>query len=386
MSDAPEPGAPERAAPDPPGPGGHRHRPGESMGAGGLLALASAVAFGASTPFVQRSGRGIGPFTTAALLYGGAAVYSACSAPRFVRRPPPRPGAPRGRASLEASDLPRLAVVASLGAVVAPVALAWGLQRTSGVGASLLLNLEAVFTVLLARALWAEPIGARVGIALLAMTGGGALLVAGVVVGDASLPAAGWGALAVIGATLAWAADNSVGRPLSDREPTSVVLAKGSLGAAASSALAVASGEGLPSVRAALALAACGAIGYGASLTLYLRAQRQIGAARTGSIFAAAPFVGAAIAWGLGQRPAGPSTLVAGGLFAVGLWLHLTEHHEHEHTHDAIAHDHTHSHDDSHHDHVHEVPPEGEHTHAHRHERMSHAHPHGLDLHHRHPH
>jgi drug/metabolite transporter (DMT)-like permease len=400
MSDAREEEE-QRGRSEQPGAGGHPHHAGASMGAGGLLALVSAVAFGASTPFVQRSGRGIGPFTTAALLYGGAALFSAL---RLVRRQPTRPGDRRGRANLKAGDLPRLAVVAALGAVVAPVALAWGLQRTSGVGASLLLNLEAVFTVLLARALWAEPIGPRVGIALVAMTGGGALLVAGVVVGDASLPPAGvgaasavaagagagvasaWGALAVIGATLAWAADNSVGRPLSDREPTSVVLAKGALGAAASSALAVASGEGLPSGRAAFALAACGAIGYGASLTLYLRAQRQIGAARTGSIFAAAPFVGAAIAWGLGQRPAGPSTLVACALFAAGLWLHLTEHHDHEHTHEAIAHDHTHSHEDPHHDHVHEAPPEGEHTHAHRHERMSHAHPHGLDVHHRHPH
>ena len=47
-------------------------------------------------------------------------------------------------------------------AIAAPVALAWGLQHTSGVVASLLLSLEAVFTVLLARAIWSEPIGVRV--------------------------------------------------------------------------------------------------------------------------------------------------------------------------------------------------------------------------------
>jgi drug/metabolite transporter (DMT)-like permease len=345
------------------------------MSTGGLLALASAVAFGASTPFVQRSGHGVGPFTTAALLYGGAALFSAL---RLTRGQPTRLGA---------GDVPRLVAVAAIGAVVAPVALAWGLQRTSGLGASLLLNLEAVFTVLLARALWAEPIGARVAVALAAMTAGGALLVAGLLAkADPAGPAAGWGALAVVGATLAWAADNTIGRPLADRDPSGVVLAKGGLGALASVALAVASGEGLPALGAALALGACGAIGYGASLALYLRAQRAIGAARTGSIFAAAPFVGAAIAWGLGQRPAGPSTLVAGALFAVGLWLHLTEHHEHAHTHEAIAHSHAHSHGDAHHDHAHDAPTVGQHTHAHRHERLSHVHPHGLDLHHRHPH
>jgi drug/metabolite transporter (DMT)-like permease len=350
--------------------GGTARAPAGPMSAGGAFALASAVAFGATTPFVQRFGRGVGPFTTAALLYGGAALVSAL---------------PRARrdAGLRPTDLPRLAGVAMLGAVVAPVALAWGLQRTSGVTASLLLNLEAVFTVLLARALWAEPFGRRVGIALVAMTAGGALLVAS---GHALAGAGGWGSLAVVVATLAWAADNTVGRPLADRDATRVVLAKGALGAVASAGLAVASGESWPAGSAASALAVCGAVGYGASLALYLRAQRAIGAARTGSIFAAAPFVGAAIAWTMGEHgPAAPA-LGAGALFALGLWLHLTEGHEHEHVHDAIEHCHAHSHDDRHHDHPHDAMPPGEHTHVHRHERATHVHAHGLDAHHRHRH
>lgn len=350
--------------------GGDRGRAGP-MTAGGWLALASAVTFGATTPFVQRFGRGLGPFTTAALLYGGAALFSAF--PRLRRDSTP----------LRAGDLRRLLVVACLGAVVAPVALAWGLQRTSGVSASLLLNLEAVFTVLLARAVWSEPIGARAGGALVAMTAGGAWLVAS---GLASGPVAGWGALAVIAATLAWAADSTLGRPLADRDPTRVVLAKGALGAGASAILAAASRERWPGGAAIAALGLCGALGYGASLTLYLRAQRAIGAARTGSIFAAAPFVGAAVAWAMGQRAAGLPTFAAGCLFALGLWLHFTEGHEHEHMHEAVEHDHAHSHADPHHRHVHATLPPGEHTHPHRHEETTHVHSHGLDAEHRHRH
>jgi drug/metabolite transporter (DMT)-like permease len=349
------------------------------MSAGGLLAVASAIAFGATTPFVQRFGRGLGPFTTAALLYGGAAVFSALAS-AFGR-------SGRESAALRATDAPRLGVVALFGAVVAPVALAWGLQHTSGVRASLLLNLEAVFTVLLARALWSEPIGARAGTALLAMTAGGALLVGS---GLTSSPGAGWGALAVIGATLAWAADNAVGRPLADRDATHVVRAKAALGAGSSAVLAVVFRErwavDATSATALGALLVCGALGYGASLTLYLRAQRAIGAARTGSIFAAAPFVGAALAWAMGQSAAGVATFAAGALFAFGLWLHLTEGHEHEHSHDAVEHDHAHSHADPHHAHAHETYPQGDHAHPHRHEPTTHAHPHGLDFHHRHRH
>jgi drug/metabolite transporter (DMT)-like permease len=344
-------------------------RPGPIV-SGGALALASAVTFGATTPLVQRFGHGVGPFTTAALLYGGAALVSSV-----------RTGARDAR--LRRSDAGRVVTVALLGAVAAPMAFAWGLQRTSGVTAALLLNLEAVFTVLLARLVWREPIGARVGIAVSAMVAGGALLVFD---GRAASIAAGWGALAVAAATLAWAADNVVGRPLADRDPTQVVLAKGALGAALSLGIAAALGEPWPAWTNAAALAACGAVGYGLSLRLYLRAQRVVGAARTGSIFAAAPFLGAAMAWLMGARDVGLATVGAGALCAVGVALHLTERHEHAHSHDPVEHEHAHRHDDGHHTHTHDAYPAGEHSHPHRHEPQSHVHPHGSDLHHGHRH
>lgn len=348
--------------------GGARLTP---IAAAGALAVASAVAFGASTPMVQRLGHGVGPFTTAALLYGGAALASALSARA-------RPGL-----GLRASDLRRVAAVAALGAVVGPVALAWGLQRCSGVAASLLLNLEAVFTVLLARALWSEPIGARVAVALAAMTGGGALLVI-----ERGPPVSGSvaGAVAVLVATAAWAADNTLGRPLSERDPAQVVAAKASLGALASGLLARASGEPWPRAGAVVGLAACGAVGYGASLRLYLRAQRTLGAARTGSVFACAPFVGAVVAWAMGESLGGPMTLVAGALCAVGVVVHLTERHAHEHEHDSVVHEHPHTHDDQHHTHGHDPHPQGPHSHPHAHDAVTHAHAHGIDAHHRHKH
>ncbi len=337
---------------------------------GGVLALASALTFGATTPLVQRFGHGAGPFATAALLYGGAALVSAV---------PTRAGA--RDAPLRRADAGRVVTVALLGAVAAPVAFAWGLQHTSGVTAALLLNLEAVFTVLLARLIWHEPLGARVGIAVSAMVAGGALLVFD---GREASIAAGWGALAVATATLAWAGDNVVGRPLADRDPTRVVLAKGALGSALSLVLAFALSEPLPSWTNAAALAVCGALGYGLSLRLYLRAQRIVGAARTGSIFAVAPFLGAAMAWAMGERVGGLATLGAGALCAVGVTLHLTESHAHAHAHEAVEHEHAHRHDDGHHSHTHDPLPEGEHSHAHRHEPQAHVHPHGADLHHRH--
>ena len=106
---------------------------------GGLLALLAAVLFGVSTPLVQSFGIGVGAFTTAALLYAGAAAIGAMSLRRIERE-----------ARVMRSDLPRLLAMAAFGAVVGPVVLAWGLQRTSGTSASLMLTLEALFTVSLA--------------------------------------------------------------------------------------------------------------------------------------------------------------------------------------------------------------------------------------------
>ncbi|MCW5807896.1 MAG: DMT family transporter, partial [Deltaproteobacteria bacterium] len=180
--------------------------------------------------------------------------------------------------------------------------------------------------------------------------------------------------------------DNTLTRPLAERDPREVVAAKGALGAAITGAVALAAGERSPALVPALALLACGATGYGFSLRLYLLAQRRIGAGRTGSVFALAPFVGAAIAFALGDRAGGPWTAAAAALFAAGVWLHATERHGHAHVHEPVEHDHPHRHDDGHHDHAHVPPVEGEHSHVHHHDRLEHAHDHAPDIHHTHDH
>jgi drug/metabolite transporter (DMT)-like permease len=349
----------------------HEHDP---VAVGGLFAVAAAVAFGATTPLIKRFGTDAGPFWTAGLLYAGATLASSVAPSR-------------GEAALRRAHAVRLLVVTLLGAVAAPVCLAWGLHRTSATGASLLLNFEAPFTVLLAHLLFAEPVGKRVGLALLFMAGGAALLASGQ---DAAAGGrfVGWGALAVLAASLAWAADSTLTRPLADVDPSRVVAVKSAIGAALTAAVAWSTGESFPSRAHALALTACGAVGYGLSLRFYLLAQRRIGAARTGSIFAVGPFVGAIVAWTMGGRTEGGSTLAAGLLFGVAIYLHLTERHGHGHVHDALEHDHAHRHDDGHHTHAHASTdsPGEEHSHRHRHEEMAHTHAHGADVHHRHRH
>ena len=339
---------------------------------GGLLALLAAALFGLSTPLVQGFGAGIGPFTTAALLYGGAAAVAA-----LLRRPATR------EAQLRRGDLPRLLAMAGMGAVVGPVALAWGLQRTSGSSASLMLTLEAVFTAILAWRWYGETLDRRViaAVALL-LLGGVVLVLEQGLAGQVQL----LGLLAVTVATIAWGVDNTLSRGVADRDPGQVVVVKATLGTVATVLMAWLWGEPVPGLATVLALLAVGATGYGLSLRFYLLAQREFGAARTGSVFAFAPFIGALGAFALGDR-SGSWLMGLGGVFMIcAVVLHLAERHEHSHTHEALEHEHAHTHDDDHHLHGHDVMPAGPHSHPHRHTSVKHAHPHVPDAHHQHPH
>jgi len=151
--------------------------------------------------------------------------------------------------------------------------------------------------------------------------------------------------------------------------------------------IALAAGGALPAAGAAAAAGLLGFLGYGVSLVLFISALRDLGTARTGAYFSVAPFFGAALALALLGETVTPSFWAAGGLMALGVWLHVTEHHQHEHAHEPMEHEHTHMHD-AHHRHTHEGAWDGRepHTHPHRHTRLLHSHPHYPDLHHRHTH
>ena len=339
---------------------------------GGLAALTAALLFGASTPLVQRFGVGIGSFTTAALLYAGAALVGA-----LLRQPV------ASEARVQRSDAPRLAWMALFGAVIGPVALAWGLQRSSGAGASLMLTLEAVFTAVLAWLWYRETLDRRVVAALALLTLGGMLLVAeGAEVGSSPL----LGLLAVLAATAAWGVDNTLSRAVATRDPGQVVMFKGALGAVATTLLALLFSEPLPGLWPTLALLLVGATGYGLSLRFYLLAQRAFGAARTASVFAFAPFVGALLAFAMGERSGSLWMLAAALLMVAGIVLHLAEKHGHDHVHDEAEHEHAHQHDDGHHTHHHDALPAAAHSHRHRHVSLKHTHAHVPDEHHAHRH
>jgi len=339
------------------------------------LALGSAALFGASTPFAKLLlAEGVGPFLLAGVLYLGSGIGLAVV--EAVRR------GPRAEAPLRRADLPWLALVVLTGGVAGPVLLMVGLTTTSASAASLLLNLEGLATMAIAWLAFRENVDRRL------LAGAAAILAGAVALSWQGGPGGvGWGAAAIAGACLAWGIDNNLTRRLSAADPVQIATIKGLAAGAANLALAFAAGAQLPLLAAIGGGALLGFIGYGISLVLFVLALRHLGAARTGAYFSTAPFIGAALAVALFGEAVTTQLVIAGGLMAVGVWLHLAERHEHVHVHEAAEHEHRHVHDEHHrHEHLPGDPAGEPHTHPHRHAPLVHRHPHYPDLHHRHRH
>jgi drug/metabolite transporter (DMT)-like permease len=344
---------------------------------GVLYALLAAALFGISAPLAKALLRGSSPQLLAGLLYLGSGIgLSIVAAMRRGERD-------ATEAPLSRRDLPWLAAAICFGGMIGPVLLMIGLTRTPAASASLLLNLEAVFTALLAWIVFHENVDKRIAVGMLAIVTGGVVLSWEGRADFGSLA----GPMAVAGACLCWGIDNNLTQKVSGGDPVQVAMLKGLCAGAVNTALASMLGArwpGFPTVSAAMLL---GFLSYGVSLVLFVLALRYLGAARTGAYFSIAPFVGAIVAIvGFGERP----TLffaIGAACMVAGVWLHLTEHHEHEHVHEAMEHAHAHVHDEHHqHEHSPRDPPGEPHSHLHRHTKLVHSHPHYPDLHHRHEH
>lgn len=340
-------------------------------------ALAAAALFGASTPLVKLLVGELSPLLLAGLLYLGSGIGLA--AIRLVRDRGWKPG------GLAEGEWPWLAGAIIFGGVLGPALLVFGLTRADASAASLLLNLEAVFTAVLAWVIFRENADRRIVLGMALIVAGGIVLAwpAG---GGGAAPD-GLGLAAIAAACLCWAIDNNLTRRVSTADALFIAGAKGWSAGLVNTGLGLLMGASLPALLTAGAAMLLGLAGYGLSLVLFVQALRNLGTARTGAYFSTAPFIGAGIAILLLGEAAPLTFWLAACLMGLGVWLHLTEHHAHEHTHEALEHAHRHVHDE-HHQHTHDFDWDGKepHSHFHRHAAITHKHPHYPDIHHRHVH
>jgi len=341
-----------------------------------LYALLAAALFGASTPLAKSLAADLPPVLLAGLLYLGSGI--GLSLIRLLRDRGIQPS------GLQRGEWRWLAGAILFGGVLGPIALMFGLTQTGGATASLLLNLEAVLTAVLAWIVFRENADRRIVLGMLAIVAGGVLLSWSNAAGSTRH----WsGPLAIALACLCWAIDNNLTRKVSASDALFIASSKGLIAGAVSCVLALCLGASWPGGTLLVWTMLIGLLGYGFSLVLFVLALRGLGTARTGAYFSTAPFIGALVALPLLGEATSPAFWIACSLMALGVWLHLTESHAHEHTHEALEHSHAHVHDE-HHQHVHDFSCDERETHSHLHQHavVTHKHPHFPDIHHRHAH
>ncbi len=347
---------------------------------GVIAALFSAALFGMSTPMAKMLLGEISPLPLAGLLYLGSGIglFLLALMPHLTTGK----HMPFNEPKLKGSDYLYLAGAISCGGVAAPIFLIYGLSKTSGSMASLLLSIEGILTTLVASLIFRESVGRRVWMAAAIMFAASSILT--------YMPGPlGWslqsGSILVILACLLWAFDNNLTRRLSHRNPFFIALAKGLAAGFTTLAIAFAAGNKLPSFFPLTGALILGALSYGASLVLFVYALRYLGTSRTSIYFGIAPFLGAALSIVLLREPITLQMLAAALFMLTGTGLVLKECHEHEHEHEVLSHEHRHIHDE-HHNHEHGEGCQKPHCHEHEHGLLVHSHAHVPDLHHYHCH
>ena len=338
-----------------------------------LIALLSAVLFGASTPIGKLLLNSLPPFQLAGLLYIGAAIGVL---PFSLRQRNAKKIHRIGK-----RNILRLIGAISFGGIAGPVLLLFGLQKAPAASVAMWLNLELIATAILGCLLFREYLGGYGWVGVIGTIGASVMLSwHGGTIGMVAL-------LLVAAAGFCWGIDNHLTALIDGITPTQSTFWKGAIAGGTNLILSVI----LEPYGTAVWILASGIIvgvfSYGFSISLYILAAQNLGATRSQMIFASAPFFGVALSVILLNESISAIQAAAAAILVFSLTVLLRDQHSHSHTHEPLHHKHRHRHDDGHHDHVHtedEAPVY--HSHWHTHEPTTHAHPHWPDIHHRHRH
>jgi drug/metabolite transporter (DMT)-like permease len=274
---------------------------------GSLYALGAAILFGASTPLAKGLLHGISPWLLAGLFYLGAGIGLGLL--RLIRAAFRKGGE---ETSLGGKDWHWLGAATFIGGFLAPVALMAGLKGTDPASASLLLNVEGLFTVLLAWIFFGEEYSGKILVGALLLLAGAAVISWTGAPGTRHLLAPAL----VVSACLGWAMDNNLTRRIASGDALQIAMLKNLVAGAGNTALALMAARECPLPTASWGKACLiGFVGYGLSLLLFIMALRRAGAARTGALFSCAPCAGAAVAVLTGMEVV-TGRLLAGGLLS----------------------------------------------------------------------
>lgn len=244
-------------------------------------ALAAAVFYALNVPCSKLLLERIAPTYMAAFLYLGAGLGVGIMYLFHHKHELPAE-------RLEKKDLPYTVGMVLLD-IIAPILLMLGVKLGTSANASLLGNFEIVATTLIALFIFKEKVSGKLWAAIGLITLSSIILSFG---GEGSLTFS-FGSLLVLGATACWGLENNCTRSISDKSTYQIVTIKGFGSGTGSLIVAVIIGEKLSDIKYILPALLLGFVAYGLSIFTYIRAQKTLGAAKTSTYYAVAPFIGA---------------------------------------------------------------------------------------------
>jgi len=270
-----------------------------------IFAILAAAFYAVNVPFSKILLNDVGPSMMSSFLYLGAGLSMGLL---FLFQ----------KKNLRKEDLlQRGDMIYTVGMVVldiaAPILLMYGITMTTSENVSLLNNFEIVATALIALVLFGEKVSRNLWIAIMLITVSGIILS----VDGADGFTINAGSLCVLGACVCWGLENNCTRAISDRSSSQIVMVKGLCSGTGCFIIALSTGEVVPEVLFILAALILGSVSYGMSINLYILAQRDIGAAKTGAYYAVAPFLGVFFAFLFFPEFPGWSFFVAFGIMIV---------------------------------------------------------------------
>jgi drug/metabolite transporter (DMT)-like permease len=279
-----------------------------------LFAILAALLYAISTPLSKILLGDLSPVFIASLLYLGAGI--GMSVVGFIRMKTTN----HTYKKFTKDELPAILGMIVLD-ILAPILLMIGLSTSHPENVALLNNFEIVATALFASFFFKELIPKRLRIAILFVT------VASIILSVEDLEALSFsiGSVFVIGAALSWGLENNLTRKLSFNDPLMVVVIKGIFSGLGSLLIAIFLQEVVLDLELVSLTLLLGFVAYGLSIFFYVTAQRELGAAKTSTFYAFAPFVGAILSLLIFQDLPSINFYLALVLMALGSYFASTE-------------------------------------------------------------
>ena len=173
--------------------------------------------------------------------------------------------------------------------VIAPIMLMLALTSSPAANISLINNFEIVATSVIALVIFKERISGKLWTGIILIT------VASIMLsfeGTESLTFTRHSVYALI-ACIAWGFENNCTRKLSSGDPIKIVVIKGLGSGVGAIIVAFMAGEQLSLSICILCAMLLGFVAYGLSVFFYIKAQKELGAAKTSAYYAVSPFIGA---------------------------------------------------------------------------------------------